>query len=163
MKCAIAALLTALFAVPASAQLGERNQLGVRMGHMHLLVRDVDAHTRFWTQQLGARIVRNGPLELLELPGVYVMLTQATDPPPPAGAIVDHFGFFVKDFPTELARWKAAGVGIEPTENPNEVYLLAPDGIRVEVYGEPMLQQRIAVTHVHLYPHDVPAIRSWYV
>ena len=163
MRLATAFVLAAACATPALAQLGERNQLGVRMGHVHLLVRDVNAHKRFWTGQLGARIVQNGTLELLELPGIYVVLTQAADPPPPAGAIVDHFGFFVKDFPAELVRWKAAGIGIEPTENPNEVYLLAPDGIRVEVYGEPMLQQRIAVTHVHLYPHDVPAIKAWYV
>ena len=163
MRLATAFVLAAACATPAFAQLGERNQLGVRMGHVHLFVRDVNAHKRFWTEQLGARIVQNGTLELLELPGIYVVLTQAADPPPPAGAIVDHFGFFVKDFPAELVRWKAAGIGIEPTENPNEVYLLAPDGIRVEVYGEPMLQQRIAVTHVHLYPHDVPAIKAWYV
>ena len=121
MRLATAFVLAATLATPAYAQLGERNQLGVRMGHMHLLVRDVNAHKRFWTEHLGARIVQNGTLELLELPGIYVVLTQAADPPPPAGAIVDHFGFFVKDFPLELARWKAAGVGIEPTENPNEV------------------------------------------
>ena len=103
MKLATAFLLVAALAAPAIAQLGERNQLGVPMAHVHLLVRDVDAHTRFWTEQLGATVVRNGPLELLELPRVYVMLTQAAD----------HFGFFVKDFPAELARWKAAGIGIE--------------------------------------------------
>ena len=40
--------------------------------------------------------------------------------------------------PAALARWKAAQLKIEPTENPNEVYVLAPDGIRVEVYGEPV-------------------------
>ena len=39
-------LLLATLATPAFAQLGERNQLGVRMGHVHLLVRDVDAHKR---------------------------------------------------------------------------------------------------------------------
>ena len=68
------------------------------MGHMHLLVRDVAAHKHFWTEQVGVRDDTNGPLELVELPGVYVMLTQAPDPLPPAGAIVDHFGFSVKDF-----------------------------------------------------------------
>ena len=39
--------------------------------------------------------------------------------------------------PAALARWKAANLKIEPTENPNEVYVVAPDGIRLEVYGEP--------------------------
>jgi catechol 2,3-dioxygenase-like lactoylglutathione lyase family enzyme len=163
MKLATALVLAATVAAPAYAQLGERNQLGVRMGHMHLLVRDVAAHKHFWIDQVGARLVKNGPLELIELPGVYVMLTQAQDPPAPAGAIVDHFGFFVKDFTASVARWKAAGIAMQPTENPNELYLLAPDGVRVEVYGEPSLAQPMAMTHVHYYPQDIPAIQAWYV
>lgn len=149
--------------VPASAQLVEPNQLGVRMGHMHLNVRDVDAQKTFWIDQLGGTLVRNGPLELIKLPGVFIMLRKADHPAPPAGSIVDHFGFVVRDMPASLARWKAAGVGIEPTENPNEVYLLAPDGIRVEVYGEPALPEPISMNHIHYFPHDVPAIKRWYV
>ena len=36
------------------AQLGEpANDLGVRLGHVHLIVKDVQAHTRFWTEALG--------------------------------------------------------------------------------------------------------------
>jgi hypothetical protein len=41
-----------------------------------------------------------------------------------------------------LARWKAAGVPIEPTENPNEVYVVGPDGVRVEVYGDRPCRRR---------------------
>jgi len=69
----------------------------------------------------------------------------------------------VKDFAASVARWKAAGIETQPTENPNEVYLLAPDGIRVEVYGEPSLPQPMAMTHLHYYPQDPPAIQAWYV
>jgi catechol 2,3-dioxygenase-like lactoylglutathione lyase family enzyme len=91
------------------------------------------------------------------------MFTTAKDPPPPAGAIVDHFGFIVKDMPAALARWKAAGVEIEPTENPNEVYVIAPDRVRVEVYGERAVPTPIAMNHIHFYPADIPAIKAWYV
>jgi catechol 2,3-dioxygenase-like lactoylglutathione lyase family enzyme len=162
---ALAATPVLTLAAPAYAQLGERNQLGVRMGHMHLLVRDVRAHKHFWIEQVGARLVKNGPLELVELPGIYVMLTEAPDPPVPAGAFVDHFGFSVKDFAASVARWKAAGIAMQPTENPNELYLLAPDGVRVEVYGEPSLPQPMAMTHVHYYPQEatVAAVQAWYV
>ena len=156
-------VLALTLAAPASAQLGERNQAGVRMGHVHLLVRDINAQKRFWTEAMNGKLVRNGGLELIEFPGVYVVLTAAQDPQPPAGGIVDHFGFIVKDMPAALARWKAAGVATEPTENPNEVYALAPDGIRVEVYGEPALAGTISMNHVHFYPHDIPAIKAWYV
>ena len=126
-----------LWATPALAQLVEPNQVGVRMGHVHLAVRDVDAQKQFWISMMGGTLVKNGPLELIQFPGVFIMLRKAEPSAPPAGSIVNHFGFIVKDMPAALARWKAANIEIEPTENPNEVYVLAPDGIRVEVYGEP--------------------------
>ena len=128
-----------LWVTPALAQLVEPNQVGVRMGHVHLAVTDVDAQKQFWTSMMGGTLVKNGPLELIQFPGVFIMLRKAEPSAPPAGSIVNHFGFIVKDMPAALAKWKAAELKIEPTENPNEVYVLAPDGIRVEVYGEPAL------------------------
>lgn len=150
-------------AASASAQLVEPNQLGLRMGHMHLNVRDVDVQKAFWIDQLGGTLVKNGPLELIQFPGVYIMLRKADNPLPPAGTIVNHFGFVVKDFPTALAKWKAAGIGIEPTENPNEVYLLGPDNLRVEVYGEPSIPEPIYMNHIHFFPSDIAGIKKWYV
>lgn len=163
MKVVYVLALVIVLVAPARAQLGERNQLGIRMGHVHLLVRDIDAHKHFWTSIMGGKLVRNGALEFIEFPEVYVMLTTAPDPPPPAGSIVDHFGFIVKDMKAALARWKAAGVEIEPTENPNEVYVIAPDRVRVEVYGEPAVPTPISMNHIHFYPADIPAIKAWYV
>ena len=103
-----------LAAAPARAQLVEPNQIGVRMGHVHLAVKDVDAQKQFWLSVMGGTLVKNGPLELIQFPGVFIMLRQAESPEPPAGSILEHFGFVVKDFPAALARWKAAGVGIQP-------------------------------------------------
>jgi catechol 2,3-dioxygenase-like lactoylglutathione lyase family enzyme len=163
MKLAALATLAVLAATPAAAQLVEPNQMGLRMGHVHLNVTDVDAHKRFWTTVMGGTLVLHGPLELIQFPGGYVMLTEVEPPAPPlAGAIVNHFGFIVRDMPKALEAWKAAGVSIEPTENPNEVYLLAPDDIRVEVYGEPALPTAVAMNHIHFAPPDVPAIKRWY-
>jgi catechol 2,3-dioxygenase-like lactoylglutathione lyase family enzyme len=156
-------MLALLLAAPAAAQLAEPNQIGVRMGHVHLNVRDVDAQKHFWIDQMGGTLVKNGPLELIRFPGVYIMLRKADDPLPPAGSIVNHFGFVVKDMPASLAKWKAMNIGIEPTENPNEVYLRAPDGIRIEVYGEPALPTPISMNHIHFFPSDVPGIKRWYV
>lgn len=153
-----------LCATPAFGQLVEPNQLGLRMGHVHLVVTDVEAHKRFWIGIMGGRLVTTGPLELIEFPGVYIMLRQ-TDKAlePPAGSIVNHFGFIVKDWATELAGWKAANLKIDPTENPNEVYLHAPDGIRLEVYGEPALPTRVSMNHIHYNAPDIPGIQTWYV
>lgn len=152
-----------LSATPSSAQLVERNQLGVTMGHMHLAVKDVEVQKQFWTSVMGGTIVKNGPLELIQFPGAFVMLRKADAALPNTGAIVNHFGFTVKDMPAALARWKAAGIGTEPTENPNEVYVLGPDGIRVEVYGEPALPTPVSMNHIHYYAADIPAVKAWYV
>jgi catechol 2,3-dioxygenase-like lactoylglutathione lyase family enzyme len=156
-------VLMILSVVPARAQLVEPNQIGVRMGHMHLAVKDVAAQKHFWVSVMGGTLVKNGSLELIQFPGVFIVLSQADATEPPAGSIVNHFGFVVKDMPGALARWKAANIKIEPTENPNEMYLIAPDGIRLEVYGEPALPTPVSMNHIHFNPIDIPAIKAWYV
>lgn len=163
MKHLTALAIALLWATPTPAQLVEPNQIGVRMGHIHLAVRDVDAQKQFWISVMGGTLVKNGPLELIQFPGVFIMLRKSEPSGPPAGTIVNHFGFVVKDMPASLARWKAAGITIEPTENPNEVYLVAPDGIRVEVYGEPAIPTAVSMNHIHYSPIDIPAIKAWYV
>jgi catechol 2,3-dioxygenase-like lactoylglutathione lyase family enzyme len=152
-----------LFASSAFAQLVQPNQVGVRMGHIHLAVKDVDAQKKFWLETMGGTLVTNGRLELIQFPGVFIMLRQSNDAPPPAGSIVDHFGFAVKDMKGALAKWKAANVEIEPTENPNEVYVHGPDGIRVAVDGEPALPTAIAMHSIYMSPIDVAAMKQWYV
>ena len=155
--------IASLGVTPAFAQLVEPNQVGVRMGHVHLAVKDVDVQKQFWISVMGGTLVKNGPLELIQFPGVFIMLRKAEPSGPPAGSIVDHFGFVVKDMPGALARWKAANIKIEPTENPNEVYVVGPDDIRLEVYGEPALPTPVSMNHIHFYPVDIPAIKTWYV
>ena len=161
ISVAVIALLLA--AAPARAQLAMRNQLGITMGHVHLTVKDIEAQKQFWTTVMGGTVVKNGPLELIQFPGVYVMLRQGDTSGPSAGTIVNHFGFTVKDMPSWLAKWKAANIELEPTENPNEVYVKGPDNIRVEVYGEPALPTAVSMNHIHYAASDVPGIKAWYV
>lgn len=163
MKHLTVLLVACLWAAPSHAQLVERNQVGVTMGHMHLAVKDVAVQKQFWISAMGGTIVKNGSLELIQFPGAFVMLRKADAALPNTGAIVNHFGFTVKDMPAALARWKAAGIGIEPTENPNEVYVQGPDGIRVEVYGEPALPTAVSMNHIHFNAADIPGIKAWYV
>lgn len=164
MKLLITTLaILSLTAGTARAQLAQRNQLGLTMGHVHLTVKDVEAQKQFWIGVMGGTLVKNGPLELIKFPGVYIMLRQGEASGPPAGTILNHFGFTVKDFKTALAKWKEAGLKIDPTENPNEVYLNAPDAIRLEVYGEPALPTPVSMNHLHYAANDIPGIKAWYV
>jgi catechol 2,3-dioxygenase-like lactoylglutathione lyase family enzyme len=158
----VAAMFVVFAAMPAGAQLAPPNGAGVTMGHIHLFVKDVEAQKKFWTATMGGTVVQNGPLMLVQFPGVYIMLRQADPSGPPAGSIVDHFGFAWKDMPTTLAKWKADGVEIEQTGNANQGYVHGPDGIRVEFFGDPSLPTPVAMNHIHFYPMDIPAMQAWY-
>jgi catechol 2,3-dioxygenase-like lactoylglutathione lyase family enzyme len=154
-----------LFSIPAFAQLAEpANDLGVRLGHVHLTVKDIAAQRRFWTE-MGGTFVQNGPLNLIQFPGVFIMLREGNPTAPPAGSIVDHFGFVLKDINAARAKWKAANITYTVgATNPNQGYVEAPDGIRVEVFGDPSLPGPIGMDHIHLQlpASDIPAIQAWY-
>ena len=101
---------------------------------------------------LGGTLVTNGPLTLIEFPGVFVMLRQADAAAPPAGSVVDHFGLVYKDIAAARARWKAAGVKYDVGDtNPNQGYVYAPDSaIRVEVFGDPRCRDRWHGSRAHV-------------
>ena len=68
----------------AWAQLPPPNDLGVRLGHIHLAVKDVEAQKQFWTTVMGGTLVENGPLSMVQFPGVFIMLRpNAKAPVPP--------------------------------------------------------------------------------
>jgi catechol 2,3-dioxygenase-like lactoylglutathione lyase family enzyme len=149
-------------AAPLSGQLAAPNAEGISFGHIHLAVKNVEAQKQFWIGMMGGTLVKNGPMELIQFPGVFIMLRQGDPTGPPEGSIVNHFGFVVKDLPAYLAKWKANGLKIEQGENPNQGYVTAPDGVRVEFFGDPSLSAPIVMNHIHSYPADIPAMQAWY-
>src|SRR5215831_1784147 len=113
MKLCIALICT----VSTFAQLQAPNAAGVSMGHMHLTVRDLDANTKFFTL-LGGAPVKNGPLQLIEFPNMYIMLRQGEPSAGSVGSTINHFGFQVKSMKDWLPKWQAAGLNIELTNRP---------------------------------------------
>jgi catechol 2,3-dioxygenase-like lactoylglutathione lyase family enzyme len=150
-----------LAAAPVFAQLAPPNEAGVTMGHIHLNVRNVAEQQHFW-ELLGGTPVHNEKLNMIQFPSVFIILRQMEPADSATPSIVDHFGFVVKDMPGELAKWRAANLKVEQGQNPNQGYVTGPDGIRVEMFGDPSLPTRIQMNHIHFYPVDIPAMQAWY-
>jgi catechol 2,3-dioxygenase-like lactoylglutathione lyase family enzyme len=161
LRTAIGFVLAMAPAVPASAQLAPANGAGVTLGHIHLYVSDVAAQQKFWAA-MGGVPVANQRLQMIQFPGVFILLRGGETKGGTVGSIVNHLGFVWKDLPAAKAKWQAAGYTIEPGNDLDHGYLLGPDGIRLEFSGDPSLQTAVKINHVHLYPQDVSAMQAWY-
>ena len=153
-------LLAAAFAMPAAGQLAAPNAAGVSAGHIHLVVSDVPAQQTFWTT-LGGVPTANQRLEMIQFPGVFILVRRGETKGGTVGSIVNHIGFVWKDLPAAKAKWQAAGYKIE-NEGLDHGYILGPDGIRLEFSGDPSLPVPVKINHIHLYPQDIPAMKAWY-
>lgn len=148
--------------VPASAQLANPNSMGVSMGHVHLVGRDLEAHRKFLTA-LGGIPMKNGTLEIVQFPGTYVNLRQGEPKAGSVGSTVNHFGFLVKRMDDWLPKWKAAGLKMEPQTRPTQVYLIGPDDVRVEILEDQAIDVPIRMHHVHFFVSDPLALQAFYV
>src|ERR1700730_4014359 len=72
-----------LLPVASWAQLYPPNDMGVTMGHVHLMVRDVEANKKFWSI-LGGVPLKIDETEVMKFPGVFVFLTPGHAQPTPA-------------------------------------------------------------------------------
>ena len=153
----------AVFAVaPLPAQLAAPNSAGDAIGHIHLNVRDIGVHQRFWTE-VGGTPVTNGKLVMMQFPGIYIILRQQDSTGGTVGSRVNHFGFHVKNIDESLAKWRAAGLKIETGNNPKQAFLAAPDDIRVEIIEDASIPTPVAMHHIHLWLPDPLAAQAWYV
>ena len=150
-----------LWTSPARAQLVAPGEGGVAMGHIHLVARDVEASRRFFTS-LGGTPVQNGTLQLIQFPGVFVMLRQAEPTGGTVGSVINHFGFNVKDMKSSMTRWQAAGLTVEPGNRPEQAWLTTPDGARVEILEEKAIAEPIRMHHIHWNIVAVPEVQAWY-
>lgn len=159
-------LAAALFASALHAQLAAPNAAGVSIGHLHLVVSDPEAQKKVWVEALGAQPTKTGTLELLRLPGVYVIVGKARTGPAGGtdGSTVHHLGFAVKDLPATTAKLDALGISSAPVNgNPNQIMAQFPDKVIVELTADPALTAAVAMHHIHLSTADPEKLRDWYV
>ncbi len=158
------ALLTLLLisSGPLGAQLPAPNAAGVSAGHLHMMVRDPEAHKKIWVDIFGAQVVNSGSLELLKLPGIFLILGKAERAEGSEGSTLDHTAFRVKDLAATSAKLKAAGIPLT-RDDAAEIVAIFPDKVKVEFYPAPALSVPIEHFHVHFYAADPDALRAWYV
>jgi len=133
------------------------------MGHLHLTVKDVDAQRKFW-MAFGGNPVKNGNLELIEFPGVYVMLRQGDPTGPSVGSVVNHVGFNAKNAAESVAKWKAAGLSVEDGRNSEQYFLATSDGLRIEIIEDKTIATPLKFHHVHfsLPADEITEVQAWY-
>jgi catechol 2,3-dioxygenase-like lactoylglutathione lyase family enzyme len=176
--------VTVLPAASAGAQLSSPNETGVSMGHVHYFVPDVERTAEFWEGLGGTR--SSVPVgELIDLPGIALLISQGEARENSLDAIVGHIAFRVRS----VAELEARGFEVERNEQfPGVVYVYTPDGERIELFDDGVatnigfdldagvssqaalrhnapLSAPIVTHHMHFYvpEGEVEAIQEWYV
>lgn len=156
--------LAGMLAAPVAAQLVPPNgNRGVSMGHLHLIVKDVEAARKFWTD-FGGRPVKNGMLDLIELPGVYIMLRQGEPTGGTVGSVVNHVGFYAKDSDAMAAKWTAAGIQLDKGNAAGQYYITTAEGVRIEIQQDKTIATPLVFSHVHFnfVPDQTAEVQAWY-
>jgi len=170
MKKLIAALWLAssLTAGTAWAQPFPPNDAGVTMGHLHLNSRDIAANKKIFLGLGGTDV--GGEFNIVRFPGVNVYMNQRAGAPPATGGtvgtVVNHFGFLVPNVQEAVAKWKAAGLAMEPGSNgrTDQAWITTADGVRIEILEDKSQTIPIRHHHVHFYVPQtaIPDMQAWY-
>jgi catechol 2,3-dioxygenase-like lactoylglutathione lyase family enzyme len=160
----ISSLLTA---GTAAAQPAPFNEVGVTMGHWHIVSKDVEANKKLFLA-MGGKLFMPGGNPLIMFPGLYINLNLGTEKGDGGteGSVVNHVGFIVDNVQKRVAQWKAAGVAVLPGNNNrvDQAFVVTPDGVRMEILEDKTQPMAIRHEHVHLsLPEaEIPKAQAWY-
>jgi len=129
---AIALLLLSTPTLPAWSQLSVPNSKGVAMGHLHYVVRDVLANTKFWVA-LGGRPLKVGAADVVAFPDVFVFLSHGESSGGTNGSVVNHVAFKVRS----VAALERSGMKVTYLQQyPGVASVMSPEGERIELFDE---------------------------
>jgi catechol 2,3-dioxygenase-like lactoylglutathione lyase family enzyme len=146
------------------AQLAAPNEVGVRMGHLHLNVRDVQANENLFETLGGTAAPKLGDNVVIKFPGVLILLRQMEPTGGSVGSVVNHVGFQVPDVAQSMAKWKAAGLKTEDGRNAQQGFVTTPDGLRIEILEDATMTVPIKMHHIHFFVEQaaIPEMQAWY-
>lgn len=165
-------------ALPLVAQIAAPNSSGVAMGHLHLVVRDLETQKRFWVNVMGATPTKlaNG----LMLPGVVIMFRQGQPTAGTKGSVVNHIAFGVPDMKSTITRMKAAGANVvtqtevgdgkittdyyyNNQQKANQAIIMGPDDVRIELTEDTAQKLPVVFNHIHFSVGPIVEMKDWYV
>jgi len=158
---------SALTAATAAAQPAPFNEIGVTMGHWHIVSKDVEANKKLFLA-MGGKLFMPGGNPLVMFPGVYVnlVLNDEKGDGGTEGSVVNHVGFIVDNVQQRVAQWKSAGVNVLPGNNNrmDQAFVVTPDGVRMEILEDKTQGMPIRHEHVHLSvtEAEIPKAQAWY-
>ena len=150
-----------------AAQPAPFNQIGVTMGHWHIISKDVEANKKLFLA-MGGKLYMPGGNPLIMFPGLYINLNLGTEKGDGAtqGSVVNHVGFIVNNVQQRVAQWKAAGVAVLPGGNGrlDQAFVVTPDGVRIEILEDKTQSMPVRNEHVHLslMEAEIPKAQAWY-
>jgi catechol 2,3-dioxygenase-like lactoylglutathione lyase family enzyme len=156
-----------LTATTAAAQPAPYNQIGLTMGHWHIVSKDVEANKKLFLA-MGGKLYMPGGNPLIMFPGLYINLNLGTEKAdgPTQGSVVNHVGFIVDNVQKRVAQWKAAGVAVLPGNNNrlDQAFVVTPDGVRIEILEDKTQPMPVRHEHVHLSltEAEIPKAQAWY-
>ena len=161
--------LFTLFSITATAmfaQVAPPNEMGVSIGHMHMMLGDPDAQKKIWVGVLGGEVTSAGSLEMIKFPGVFLVLQKARTAPTEGsdGSSVNHFGFLVKSYADTKKKLEAAGLTFSmENSQTHQIIAVFPEKVRVEFTEDTSLTVPIKFHHIHEAGENQEAVRDWYV
>ena len=114
------------------------------MGHVHWIVADLEAATKFWVT-LGGEASPCGPLARMKFPGdAGAAEARRADrsAPAAAGSVVDHVCFQVPNLAKALAVWQAAG--LKDRAGPHRgagLHVITPDDLLLRTSRSPKFRR----------------------
>ena len=171
-----------------TVQLAAPNQMGVTMGQLYYVVRNVEANQKFWVT-LGAVPLRTSEKQaVLKFPGLLIVLNKGESSGNSEGSVLNHVGFQVVNLQEIMDRVRAAGYKTAPATFGSKAVsnVFSPEGERIELLEDrsenvqitfadakvingkadgPKMTVPILLHHVHFYVPEssVPEIKAWYI
>ncbi len=146
---------------PLLAQLPPPNAAGVSAGHDIFSFHDIDAANKFWNA-LGGTPAELGPLKMTKFPGVLFLMRKGDPKGSTEGSTVEYIGFKVPNLKESLAKWESAGIKPLTGGTSKQLFLMAPDDVKVRITEDKSLKTPIAADMIQMDVPDVAAAEAWY-